>query len=270
MSRIQLGFLGAGNMASAIINGILSADIFPKSSIHIYDISEEKCAAFQEKGITAESDPIQLTESCDMIFLAVKPQNMEELLSSIRIAGIDLGVKIFTSIAAGISTSYIQQTLGVDCPVIRAMPNTPLLIGQGATALCKTANVPDSMFDLVHGIFSSCGMVHVIDEAQMNAVISVNGSSPAYIYLFAKAAVDYAASQGIDPSVSLPLFCQTLKGSAAMLTDSGHTPEELIRMVSSPGGTTLAALDVFYQHDFSKLVAEAMDACTRRAGEIGK
>lgn len=270
MSRIHLGFLGAGNMAGAIIKGILAAGKFPKTNIHIYDISEEKCSAFQKTGISAELDAIRLTESCDIIFLAVKPQNIEELLTSIRTSGVDLGVKVFASIAAGVSTGYIRSLLGKDCPVIRAMPNTPLLMAQGATAICRTENVPDDSFDLIYSIFSSCGVVHVIDEAQMNSIISVNGSSPAYIYLFAKAVMDYASAQGIDPAVALSLFSQTLKGSAAMLTDSGYSPEELIRMVSSPGGTTLAALDVFYQHNFSALIASAMDACTRRAGEIGK
>ena len=267
---INLGFLGVGNMAGAIIRGISSTGLFSNENIHLYDISAERCEPFKQEGFTVETDAVRLTESSDIIFLCVKPQNIAELLDSIRISGISLGVKVFASIAAGISTSYISSLLGTECRVIRAMPNTPLLLSQGATAICRTENVPDASFQIVRNIFAACGEVREIEETFMNAIISVNGSSPAYIYLFAKAVVDYAAAKGIDTDIALSLFAQTLKGSASMLTDSGFSPDELIRMVSSPGGTTLAALDVFYQRGFTDIISDAMDACTDRAAEIGK
>lgn len=270
MTSIKLGFLGAGNMAGAMIKGILAGGYLSRKNIHVFDIAEEKCHHFQELGLIVESDAIRLTESCDVIFLAVKPQNIEELLLSIHTSGIPIGVKVFASIAAGVSTDYIRRLLSARVPVVRAMPNTPLLLAEGATALCRTENVADDVFEFIKGIFSVCGTVYEIEEAFMNAVISVNGSSPAYIYLLAKIVVDYATSQGIPSEIALSLFCQTLKGSASMLLHSGYSPEELIRMVSSPGGTTLAALDVFEKRDFSSIVTDAMDACTRRAEELGK
>ena len=126
------------------------------------------------------------------------------------------------------------------------------------------------MFETVWKNFSSCGTVSELEESQMNAVISVNGSSPAYFYLFAKAMLDNAEKQGIEKEVALPMIAQTLIGSAGMFVYSGKTPDELIEMVSSPGGTTLEALNVFYQHDLEKIVDEAMLACTKRAEELGK
>lgn len=269
MSDKILGFIGAGNMAGAIINGIVGTKTFPAKRIFVYDINKDKCEALEQKtGIQAVSSIEQLTEKCDIIFLAVKPQNFVEVLASVKPA-VDEKT-LFVSIAAGISTKYIIDSLECGCPVIRTMPNTPLLIGKGATALSRTANVADEDFQLVVSLFGACGTVTVLDESQMNAVISVNSSSPAYIYLFAKAMLDSAVSQGIDAEVALQLICQTLEGSAGMLRQPDLTPEALIKMVSSPGGTTLKALDVFYEHHFEQIVDEAMKACTKRAEELGK
>ena len=150
------------------------------------------------------------------------------------------------------------------------MPNTPLLLGCGATALCPSDNISDEDFDFVKRIFSASGVCQVLPENQMNTVISVNGSSPAYIYLFAKAMRDYAIEQGISESSAMELICSTLKGSAEMLTKSGDDVDTLIRKVSSPGGTTLAALDVLDRGGFYENIKEAMAACTKRAGELGR
>jgi pyrroline-5-carboxylate reductase len=264
-----LGFIGAGNMASAIINGIVGAKTFPADHIFVFDVHKDKSEALKAKtGICLANDVEQLAKNCDIIFLAVKPQNFAEVLAAVKPAV--SGGKLFVSIAAGISSGYIISSLGCDCPVIRTMPNTPLLIGKGATAMCRTATVSDECFDFVQSLFIACGTVTVLQESQMNAVISVSGSSPAYFYLFAKAMVDSAVKQGIDAETALQLICQTLEGSAEMLRQPQTTTEELIKMVSSRGGTTLKALDVFYEHGFEQIVDDAMIACTKRAEELGK
>ncbi|MBS4795561.1 MAG: pyrroline-5-carboxylate reductase [Clostridiales bacterium] len=263
-----LGFIGAGNMATAIINGIVSTETMRPSQIAVFDVNEEKCAYFKQIGVQAASSASELASACSIIVLAVKPQNFEEVLTEIKEQVTEQ--KLMVSIAAGISTDYIRTTLGCQCPVIRTMPNTPLLLSQGATAMCRSQGVTDEMFETVEEFFSSCGTVSELEESQMNAVISVNGSSPAYFYLFAKAMLDNAEKQGIEKEVALPMIAQTLIGSAGMLVYSGKTPDELIEMVSSPGGTTLEALNVFYQHDLEKIVDEAMLACTKRAEELGK
>ena len=268
MQKIDVGFIGAGNMARAIFRGILSAGILPSDSIHVFDVNPGQYEAFSEPGVIFEKSSDDLVAKCDVVILAVKPQNFQDVLSGIR--SVVSNQKLFVSIAAGISSNYIIDTLGCACPIVRVMPNTPLLIGKGATALCRTAQVSEEQFNLVKSFFASCGSVEELPESQMNAIIAVNGSSPAYIYLFAKAVVDEAACQGIDREVALRLFCKTLEGSAGMLLDSGKTAEELIKMVSSPGGTTLKALEVLYQENFEQLVGNAMKACTKRAEELGK
>lgn len=268
MENTLLGFIGAGNMATAIINGILSTETLRPAQIAIFDVNEETCSRFKQMGLQTAQSASELVRDCSIIFLAVKPQNFEEVLTAVK--PVVTAEKLFVSIAAGISTDYIRNILSCDCPVIRTMPNTPLLLGQGATAMSRSNGVTDEMYEMIEDIFSSCGTVTQLNEEQMNAVISVNGSSPAYVYLFAKAMLENAVKQGIDKDVALPLIAQTLIGSASMLVYSGKTPDELIEMVSSPGGTTLKALESFYENDFEKIVDQAMLACTKRAEELGK
>ena len=264
----KIGFIGAGNMAGAIINGVINTGTYAAENLFVYDVFPEKLQSFEVKGVRSFPDASALTKECDVIFLSVKPQNFAEVLESVKPSV--TSEKLFVTIAAGISTSYIQNAVACNCPVIRVMPNTPLLLGKGATAMCRSNEVTDDQFALIQGFFASCGTVAVLDESQLNAVISVNGSSPAYIYLFAKAMVDSAEKQGIDRAIALQLVCQTLIGSAAMLSQPNTDPEELIKMVSSPGGTTLNALDVLYERHFEEIIDEAMLACTRRAEELGR
>jgi len=269
MNEKILGFVGAGNMAGAIVNGIVGTKTFPAQRIFVFDVSKDKCEELRSRaGVCIAGSLPELTEKCDIIFLAVKPQNFAEVLAGIK--PVVTEQKLFVSIAAGISTKYITDSLGCNCPVIRTMPNTPLLIGKGATAMCRTENVSAENFDLVQSLFAACGTVTVLEENQMNAVISVNSSSPAYLYLFAKAMMDSAVKQGIDADTALQLICQTFEGSAGMLRKPDLTPDALIKMVSSPGGTTLKALDVLYENRFEQIVGDAMLACTKRAEELGK
>lgn len=269
MENIKVGFIGGGNMANAIISGVAAAKEFPTEQIYVYDRHEEKLRMLKQKsGISTAGSEKEVVETCDIIFLAVKPQSFPELLPVIKPAVNER--KIFVSIAAGISSSYITGSLSCSCPVIRAMPNTPLLIGKGATSICRTENVTNEAFAFVRSLFAACGTVTVMEESQMNAVISVGGSSPAYIYLFAKAMADSAVKQGIDAQTALEIICQTLEGSAEMLRQPGYTPDSLIKMVSSKGGTTIAALDVLYKNNFEQIIDEAMNACTKRAEELGK
>ena len=203
-----LGFIGAGNMATAIINGIVSTETMRPSQIAVFDVNEEKCVYFKQIGVQVASSASELARDCSIIVLAVKPQNFEEVLTGIKEQVTE--EKLMVSIAAGISTDYIRTTLGCQCPFIRTMPNTPLLLSQGATAMCRSQGVTDEMFETVEEFFSSCGTVSELEESQMNAVISVNGSSPAYFYLFAKAMLDNAEKQGIEKEVALPMIAQTL------------------------------------------------------------
>lgn len=268
MNKKTIGFIGAGNMATAIVNGILSSEAAGGARIAVFDLDQSKLRLMEEKGVKTVSSGKELTECSDIIVLAVKPQNYEEVLQEIRPAASQ--EKVFVTIAAGISIEYVRSRLGVNCPMVRVMPNTPLLLGKGATALCRSENISQEDFEQVYALFAHSGEVAVLPEEQMNAVIAVNGSSPAYIYLFAKAMVDYAASVGIDPSTALRLVCKTFEGSAEMLRSSGDTPEELIAKVCSKGGTTIEAMTVLRERQVPEAIMEAMAACTRRAEELGK
>ena len=268
MDHAAIGFIGAGNMATAIISGMLRTKQYDPSKIYIFDLDQNKKRKIAQMGVTVCDHSLEVVKQCAYVVLAVKPQNYKEVLGEIKPAvRKDL---VVISIAAGISTNYIKENLQCNCPVVRAMPNTPLLLGEGATALCASNNVSKEQFRTVCDLFSASGIVEILTEDKMNAVIAVNGSSPAYVYLFAKAIVDFASRYGIDQDQAMQLCCQTLKGSAQMLSDSGQTPEELIRMVSSPGGTTLEALKVLEQKGFYHAIQDAMAQCTKRAQELAK
>lgn len=192
----------------------------------------------------------------------------EELLNNI--APFVTKDTVLVSIAAGITAEYISSKTIQNAKVILVMPNTPLLLNQGATALSKADSVEDSEFKVICDVFSSCGIIEIIDTNKMKEIIAINGSSPAFIYLFAKGFVDYAKKENIDEKTALNLFAQTLIGSAKMLTDSGNSIDELIKMVSSPGGTTLKGLDELYTGDLVGIVDKACTSCTKRAYELSK
>lgn len=264
----KIGFIGVGNMATAIISGMLGSDYILPTDLYIFDVDTSKYSYFIEKGVSVCADACSLVDKSDIVFFAVKPQNFEDVLNSIKPAV--SSAKIFVSIAAGISTDYIRSIIGNNTRVVRVMPNTPLLLSKGASAICCTDNVEICDFEYIKGIFSLAGEVELIDESHMNEIISVNGSSPAYIYLFAKAMADYAEDCGISREAAVNLICATLEGSAAMIKHGDDDFDTLIKKVSSPGGTTLAALSSLDNDRFYDSVKRAMKACTDRAEEIGR
>ncbi|MBC8569582.1 pyrroline-5-carboxylate reductase [Zongyangia hominis] len=268
MKQLHIGFIGGGNMATAIIQGIVLKKIVPNENIHVFDVSKERCDYFKAQGLTIEGSAVELAENCDDIFLAVKPQIIEGVLQELH-GHVDEH-HVVVSIAAGISDTYIKKMLGFDCKVVLVMPNTPLLIGYGASALAKIDPVTDEEFTLIKNIFASVGAAAVIDKEKMNEIIPVNGSSPAFIYLLGKIVSDYAETLGIDRETANTLFCNTLIGSAHMMLETGKSHDELIRMVCSPGGTTLKLMDTLEKKDWKGTLEEAMRHCIDRAYELGR
>lgn len=264
-----IGFIGAGNMATAIIEGLLSQDRENAGFIRVFDLDKEKCAVMENQGIKICNSGAQVMQESDITVLAVKPQNYPEVLAELKDGGADES-KVFVSIAAGISISYVQNLIGCKCPVVRVMPNTPLLLKKGASALCPSENISEVDKNIVYNMFAGSGVCEYITEEHMNEIISVNGSSPAYIYLFAKAMADYAQDCGIEYDKAMNLICATLEGSAKMLRESGDNADTLIKKVSSKGGTTIAALECLESHGFYDAIQKAMQACTNRAEELGK
>jgi len=260
----EYAFIGIGNMASAIMSGMHT------DSVLMYARRPESYAPFAHRNFgQAESIPDAVTRA-KRIVLTVKPQNFEEILTEIRESGVSLAEKTFVSVAAGISTGYICRMLGQTLPVVRTMPNTPLLCGKGVTALSRNEWVSDEEFAAVSSLFSSCGSIICLPEEQMNAIISVNGSSPAYVYLMIDAMIQAAAAQGFAPEAMRNVVCDVLIGAAEMVRSSDKTPAELIRAVTSPNGTTERAMKVLDERDFRGMMQEAMLACTARADELSE
>lgn len=263
-----IGFLGTGNMGTAILKGIAGSSMKSETKLYAYNPTAAKVDALASYGVQKCSSEAEVAAASQYLFLAIKPQKFDEVLP--RIADAITEDTVLVSIAAGIGVEYIRKLTKPNAKVVLAMPNTPLLLGCGATALATEAPVSDAEFAVVRRIFDACGMTAVIEPAQMKEIIAINGSSPAFIYLFAKGFLDYAEKVGLSGDVAKELFAQSLIGSAKMITDSGYSIAELIRQVSSPGGTTLAGLDRFYAGNLTDVVQDACDHCTRRAYELAK
>ncbi len=268
MTKIKVGFIGAGNMGTAIIKGIAGSKMADGIELYAADTDRAKTDALSQYGVIACSDSAEVVKECKYVFLAVKPQMFENVLDSI--GSYVTEDTVIVSIAAGITGEYIKSKTLTEAKVVLVMPNTPFLLGEGATALAKVEPVSDEEFGLVCRIFESGGETAVVSKDKMKEIIAINGSSPAFIYLFAKGFIDYAKSVVISEDVAKALFAKSLVGSAKMLTDSGYTVDELIKMVSSPGGTTLKGLDELYEGKLTDVVDKCCKACTQRAYELSK
>lgn len=264
----KLGVIGAGNMAGAIIGGILGAGLLQPEEICVFDRMAEKVEHFAAQGLVGCESAAQVARRCKYLLLSIKPQNFDEVLPQLREDTSDQTV--FISIAAGISPDYICRQMGRPCRVVQVMPNTPLLIGRGAVAISRVEPTTDEEFAFAKALFASAGLVEEIDNRLMNEVIALNGSSPAYIYRFAKVFCDHAAGLGIGAEAANRLFCQALIGSAHMMMESGMSHQQLIDMVTSPGGTTFAGLEALSAGDFDQTLRSCYDATTKRAYELGK
>lgn len=258
----RLGVIGTGNMGSAIIRGIKKSGL--EIEIFAFDKDKEK---LKELPVTACEDECGAVRSAKYVLLSVKPQVLGGVLDAV--AGEVTGDTVFISICAGVSAEFIRSHTVPDAKVVLVMPNTPMLLGLGASAVSRGENVTDEEFKFAKSIISCCGIAEEIPADKMKEIICINGSSPAFIYLFAKGFIDYAAENGIDSGAAMRLFAATLTGSAKMLTDSGMTVDQLIKQVSSPGGTTIAGLEQLYKGELVSDVISACDACTKRAYELG-
>ena len=249
-------------MAGAIIDGAASYNIC------LYDTDTQKYDRFLSKGHTPCSSVAEAVEKGDYIFLCVKPQVAPAVLP--EIAACELSGKVIISIMAGITLGSLASALGEDTAIIRTMPNTPLMLGKGVTALCRNQNVKDKCFSDICRLFSEMGEVMVVSEDKITAVTCASGSAPAYVYLFIKAIADEAREMGLEQKNLDQIIARMVIGSCHMVLESGKTPEELIRMVCSPNGTTERAMDVFEKEGFCEIISKAMQACGKRAQELAK
>ena len=275
--RSKIAFIGVGNMASAILGGITSRKTDPIlwSDIILFNRHREKIEKYESLGAYIAESLEEAVSAADCILLCIKPQNFIEILprfSSIN----DIEKKLFISIAAGITTDAISSAAN-NAAVIRVMPNTPILVGKGVSAISRNALVTDSDFEFACQIFSSAGSVVQIDELEMNRIISVTGSSPAYVFMIIKAMYDAAVSQGLlkdDSNLGLTekeltdAICDTIIGAAMLMKSSGKSPEENIQAVCSKGGTTEKAVASLEEYKIYEAFSVAMQRCTQRADEL--
>ena len=264
----KIGFIGAGTMAEAIIRGLLKAGVSP-AKLSASDPDERRRNLCQgELGITAVADNASMAQSSDIIILAVKPHVVHEVL--VEIGGIFKTHQLLISIAAGVRIDSIQEKLGADVPVIRAMPNTPCLVGEGASAIAPGRFATSAHEDLASRIFSAVGRVAQVSEDKLDAVTGLSGSGPAYVYMFIEALADGGVRMGLPKETALVLAAQTVAGAAKMVLETGEHPAELRDRVMTPGGTTVAGVASLEGSGFRSAAIEAVTAATRRAAELGK
>lgn len=265
---LKFGIIGAGNMASAIAGAMLEKGVILPSDMMVCDHHQENHKDWYSNGAHLAKSESEVVENCEYVLLSIKPQGFSDLLAKLKPVCTEKNV--FISIAAGISADYIKSALGSETKVVLVMPNTPVSIGFGASALAKVAPTSDDEFKTVLSFFSSSGAAVEIPSNKMNEVIPLNGSSPAFIYRIAQIFTDCGERAGFDRETALNLFCAALIGSAHMMTDTGKSLDELIKAVCSKGGTTLAGLDAMERGGLEKALTDGFDACVKRAYELGK
>lgn len=264
----KIAVIGVGNMAKAILGGIISSNL-PVTKIFLFDRNEAQYESLIASSLFEKAPSIvDAVSSADAVLLSVKPQNYDEVLSEIRSAT-DFQEKLYISIGAGISSQSVSERLN-GAKVVRVLPNLPMMIGQGVSVICQNPSVEDVAFEFVCSLFRSSGSILLIDEKDMNPIIGVSSSSPAYVFQFISAMYQGALAQGLPSEGLLDAICDVVIGSARMLKESDDAPEEWISRVASKGGTTERALATLKDYRFSEAIAEAMKACTARADELGK
>ena len=265
MPKKPIGFIGAGNIASAIISGALSSGYIKPKNVYVYDINPASMAKLSESGVFVSNSIEDMCDQCGIVFLCVKPQVYAEVLPELAkcIKG-----NTIVSVAAGKTTEYVKNLLGCCVPVIRVMPNTPLLIGKGVTAICATAEVSEENILLVDGLFSASGITIQLDESDFDIATAAGGSMPAFIYRFINSAMSAAMEKGLCEQDARRMVCSTVMGAAQLAADSDDSIDSMIAMVASPGGTTMAGLGALDASGFDDAVFSAVTAAFERAKEL--
>lgn len=262
--KSNIGIIGTGNMGYALVKGIKANPMY--TEIMIYDIDHFKLTSIQnETEVIIAKSIDEIINYSNLLILAVKPDITIKIASELK-----LYHGIIISIAAGISILSLQNITGVDKKIIRAMPNTPSIVGEGMTVISASSNLPDNEIEQVKSIFLSVGDVLIMDEKHMNAVTALSGSGPAYIFTFIQAMADAGVKLGIPRSESLLLAGQTIYGSVKMFLDKKENPIMLRDKVTSPGGTTISALHVLDKAGFNGIIIDAIEAAANRAKELDK
>jgi len=266
---IKLGFIGTGNMGSALIKGIGKSGLIFPENIFVFDKQMEKAEELKKDfDLNVMKSTEEVVENSDIIILAVKPNIVKQVLEPCK--SLFNGKKLLVSVAVGIPIKFYKDMLGEDRKIIRTMPNTPALVGEGMTLISYDNNIDEADLNLVVSLFETVGKVEVLDENLMSEVTALTSSSPAYVFMFIEAMADAAVLTGIPRNLAYKLAAQAVLGSARMVLQTGKHPGELKDQVCSPAGTTIEAVASLEKNKFRYAIIEAMNECTRKAKEIGK
>lgn len=266
---MKIGFIGTGNMGCAIIRGYITANPKKADSLYVYNHHLEKAEALEAKlGVHSTKSIKELVEACDLIILAIKPNVFAKVMP--QVAEAMTIEKTLVSIAAGISISHLEGFLLKDVGIIRVMPNTPALVGEGMASVSRNGAVCEEAFKQVLDLFSSIGKVQEVSEGLIDSVVGVSGSSPAYVYMFIEALADGAVAEGMPRKQAYTFAAQAVLGSAKMVLETGLHPGELKDQVCSPGGTTIEAVRSLEDSGFRASVIKAVHVCAEKSKNMSK
>lgn len=269
----RIGFIGFGNMAEAILKGAVERQVLDPAHVLVTDVSQERQShAQRHHAVRPMADNGALAAECDVVLFAVKPANMPEVLR--EIAPQARPHHLFLSVCAGVTTAAIESGLRTDdCPrprVVRVMPNTPSLIGEGLAGICRGAHATTEDLHLPLRLFRAVGEAVEVDESMMNAVTALTGSGPAYVFYLIESLIAGGARLGFSEEQSEAMVLQMVLGAARLAKESGVKPEELRRRVTSPGGTTAAAVAVLEDRQVREAFQACLEAARNRAEELGR
>ncbi|HEV8323654.1 MAG TPA: pyrroline-5-carboxylate reductase [Myxococcota bacterium] len=269
LSGKNIAFLGGGNMVEALVRGLLLAGLVGRDRVSVSARRAERREELRARlGVATTADNAAMARAADVLVLGVKPQDLPGVLDALR--GVPPPQCAVVSIAAGVPTGAIADRLGGPYAVVRVMPNTPALVRAGASAYCLGRHATAAHGELAAAMFSSVGSVARVEEAQMDAVTALSGTGPAYIYYMLEALEEAGAAAGLPADVAARLATQTMLGAARMVVETGVPPAELRAQVTSPNGTTVAAMKVLEARGFRETVVAAVAAACRRSEELGR
>jgi pyrroline-5-carboxylate reductase len=268
MKTRRLGFLGSGNMAAALVGGLVHGEVLPPASILASDVSAERLEPLSRQfGVRTTMDNHQLLRESDVVVLAVKPQVIDKVLT--QIGGEVRADQLVISVAAGVPIEALESRLPKGSRVVRAMPNTPATVQAGATAISGGAHASAEDLRVAKELFEAVGRVVVLDEGLLDAVTGLSGSGPAYVMLIIEALADGGVKVGLHRDTALLLAAQTVFGSAKLLLETGEHPGRLKDMVTSPGGTAIAGLHTLESGALRKTLIDAVEVASQRAAQLG-
>ncbi|MCH4239332.1 MAG: pyrroline-5-carboxylate reductase [Oscillospiraceae bacterium] len=264
---MKLGFIGCGNMAKAMISGIIKNGVCSAEDIIVSAKTEATLQKAQaEYGVHTAKANAEVAKASDAFVLAVKPQFYAEVIAEIRDSV--RPEQLVITIAPGKTLAWLSEQFGRPVQLVRTMPNTPAMVGEGITAVCCSDDLPQKTLDCALKILRSFGKAEVVPERLMDAVVSVSGSSPAFVFMFIEAMADAAVADGMPRKQAYTFAAQAVLGSAKMVLETGRHPAELKDMVCSPAGTTIEAVRVLEETGFRGSVMAAMKACTDKAKSV--